>query len=567
MAAITRPHGAERVLATDRFATEIRLAGLNILIAFIALALGGIMGVFQVLQYNGIDLYRFIKPVLPGGYYQGLTLHGVLNVLVFTTFYIIGFLTLITAKALDKPLVHKGLAWFTFWIMLGGLLMAALPILLNNATVLFTFYPPLKADGFFYLGLTLVVVGTYFLLLNQALTYRIWRKENPKAKIPLPAFMAIVTMSMWVISTIGIAAEMLFLLIPWSFGWVEGTDVLLARTLFWFTGHPIVYFWLLPAYISWYTMIPRQAGGKLFSEPMARVAFVLFLVLSIPIGIHHQYTDPGISEIWKLVHFIFTVGVFFPSLLTFFNVVASLEHAGRSRGGQGWLTWIFSLPWKSAPFTTQVFAMILFAFGGAGGVINASYNLNLVVHNTAWISGHFHLTVGSAVALTFMGIGYWLVPYLSGRRLFSNFMALAASWCWLIGMILFSHFMHMLGLRGVPRRSMLGSAPYFNESIYAGVAEWRPLLPFVMIGGLVMFVSAILFYTNMILTITRGQPELNQQIPFAEKISGPEDVPAVLDRFWPWILGAIMLVIINYGPTLYYLISTSRLNIPGLRPW
>jgi cytochrome c oxidase subunit 1 len=314
-------------------------------------------------------------------------------------------------------------------------------------------------------------------------------------------------------------------------------------------------------------MIPKQAGGKLFSEPMARVSFVLFLVLSIPIGIHHQYTDPGISEIWKLVHFIFTVGVFFPSLLTFFNVVASLEHAGRSRGGKGWLAWIFALPWKSATFTAQVFAMILFAFGGAGGVINASYNLNLVVHNTAWISGHFHLTVGSAVALSFMGMGYWLVPYLSGRRLFSNFLGLAASWCWLIGMILFSHFMHMLGLLGVPRRSMLGGAPYFNESTYAGVAEWRLLLPIAMVGGLVMFVSAILFYANMVLTITRGQPEPNQQIPFAEKISGPEDVPTVLDRFWPWVVGAILLIAINYGPTLYYLISTSRLNIPGMRPW
>jgi cytochrome c oxidase subunit 1 len=42
--------------------------------------------------------------------------------------------------------------------------------------------------------------------------------------------------------------------------------------------------------------------------------------------------------------------------------------------------------------------MILFAFGGIGGLVNASYNLDLVVHNTAWISGHFHLTVGTAVA-------------------------------------------------------------------------------------------------------------------------------------------------------------------------
>ncbi|HMQ30260.1 MAG TPA: b(o/a)3-type cytochrome-c oxidase subunit 1 [Chloroflexaceae bacterium] len=567
MAVIARPRGAVREEAADRFATEKRLAGLNILVAFIALALGGLMGILQVLEYNGIDLYRYLRPVLPGGYYQGLTIHGVLNVLVFTTFYIMGFLTFVTAKALDKPLVSKGLAWFTFWLMLGGLVMAAVPILMNNATVLFTFYPPLKADGFYYLGLTIVVVGTYFLLVNQAMTYMAWRKENPAAKTPLPAFMAIVTMAMWVIATLGIAAEMLFLLIPWSFGLVQGTDVILARTLFWFTGHPIVYFWLLPAYISWYTMVPKLAGGKLFSEPMARVAFVLFLVLSVPIGIHHQYTDPGISQIWKLVHFIFTVGVFFPSLLTFFNVVASLEIAGRARGGRGWLTWIFALPWRKAAFTTQVFAMFLFAFGGAGGVINASYNLNLVVHNTAWISGHFHLTVGSAVALTFMGITYWLVPYITGRKLFSNTLALAQAWTWIIGMTMFSHFMHMLGLLGMPRRTMIGAAPYLNPETAGVAAEWRLLLPMTMIGGLLMGVSALLYYVNMVLTITRGQPEPNQEVPFAAKVSGPEDVPAVLDRFWPWVLGALVLVAINYGPTLFFLITTGRFNIPGMRPW
>lgn len=193
-----------------------------------------------------------------------------LNVLVFTTFYIIGFLTFISAKAFGRPLASPKLAWATLWVMVVGLLMAAVPLLLNQATVLFTFYPPLKASPLYYIGLTLVVVGTWLLLVNLVLTYRAWRAANPDQRTPLAAFMAIITMTMWTISTIGIAAEMLFLLIPWSLGLVSGTDALLARTLFWFTGHPIVYFWLLPAYISWYTLVPKHAGGKLFSEPMAR---------------------------------------------------------------------------------------------------------------------------------------------------------------------------------------------------------------------------------------------------------------------------------------------------------
>ncbi|MCL6431560.1 MAG: cbb3-type cytochrome c oxidase subunit I, partial [Anaerolineae bacterium] len=82
-----------------------------------------------------------------------------------------------------------------------------------------------------------------------------------------------------------------------------------------------------------------------FSDPMARTAFILFLLLSTPVGLHHQFTDPGISPNWKLVHAFVTFAVFFPSLLTFFNVVASLEDAGRARGGTGWLGWIMRLPW------------------------------------------------------------------------------------------------------------------------------------------------------------------------------------------------------------------------------
>src|SRR3989304_958019 len=105
--------------------------------------------------------------------------------------------------------------------------------------------------------------------------------------------MALVRFVMWTIASLGLAAEMLFLLIPWSLGLLGGTDALLARVLFWFTGHPIVYFWLLPAYVSWYTLVPRQAGGRLFSDPLARVSFILFLLLSIPVGFPHQFPPPG----------------------------------------------------------------------------------------------------------------------------------------------------------------------------------------------------------------------------------------------------------------------------------
>ena len=85
----------------------------------------------------------------------------------------------------------------------------------NDATVMFTFYPPVKAHWAFYVGLTLVVVGTWLVTLNLVLTYRAWRQQHPHVRTPLAAFMSLITFAMWSIASLGLAAEMLCLLIPW----------------------------------------------------------------------------------------------------------------------------------------------------------------------------------------------------------------------------------------------------------------------------------------------------------------------------------------------------------------
>jgi cytochrome c oxidase subunit 1 len=487
-------------------------------------------------------------------------MHGVLNVLVWTTFFIAGFLPFISARAYAMPLASPRLGWLTFWLMLAGLLIAAVPLAGNAATVMFTFYAPLQAHWAFYVGLTLVVVGTWLITVRLVLSQRAWRARNPGARTPLAAFMSLVTMAMWTLASVGLAASMLLLLIPWSLGLVAGTDPLLTRTLFWLTGHPIVYFWLLPAYVSWYTLVPRQAGGRLFSDPMARGSFLLFLVLSAPLGLHHQVTDPGIHEGWKLFQAFLTFAVFFPSLLTFFNVVASLEGAGRARGGKGLAAWFFRLPWGDPSLAAQLLAMLTFCAGGIGGLINASYNMNLVVHNTAYVVGHFHTTVGTAVTLTFMGISYWLVPHLAGRALWSRRMALAQAWIWFVGMLIFSTALHELGLRGMPRRTMISQASYFQP-------EWSALLPWVGVGGALLFVSGILYLLNLFLTVTVSRAPAAAVPEFAVSASPPEDGPAVLNRLRPWVITAVVFLVVAYGPTLARLVATSQLNAPGFRVW
>jgi cytochrome c oxidase subunit 1 len=119
--------------------------------------------------------------------------------------------------------------------------------------------------------------------------------------------------------------------------------------------------------------------------------------------------------------------------------------------------------------------MLLFIFGGFGGIVNSSYSMDVLVHNTMWIVGHFHVTVGGPVALSFIGAAYKLVPALTGRKLYAPKLALAQTWMWFIGMLLMSTSMHIAGLLGSPRRT--SDVTYFGAAgLSRGTARWSSLL-------------------------------------------------------------------------------------------
>ncbi len=547
-------------LTEQDLAVADRIAGTSIFLGASALLIGVTLGVMQGLEHVGINLYKYVQPWV-ATYYHGLTMHGVLNALVWTTFFIVGFFTYAIVRSLNRPLRYPWLNVLGLLVMVIGLLTAAVPMLTNNASVLYTFYPPMKADWSCYLGLTLVVVGSWMAGWGYFFTLYAWRKEHPGQKQPFIALTVSITMAMWQLATLGVAAEILFLLLPWSLGLVQGTDPLLGRTLFWFFGHPLVYFWLLPAYVSWYAMLPAQTGGKLFSEQLARLVFWLFLLLSTPVGFHHQYTDPGIPQAWKFLHTTITFSLAFPSFLTAFTVVASLEVGARALGGKGYFGWIRKLNWGNPSYAAQNLAMILFVFGGIGGITNASFNLNLAVHNTIWIPGHFHLTVASASTLTFFGILYWLAPALTKRKLFAPKLALAQAWTWFIGMLLMGNALHLLGLHfGAPRRTMLGSAPYASP-------DWNPFLMESAVGVTFLAISATLLYIVLIGTLFNKKSDVEVKMPVAEPLNPSQSIPKWLDSWTPWVFGAVALVLVAYGPMLYQLIRDIELTSPGWRVW
>ena len=133
-------------------------------------------------------------------------------------------------------------------------------------------------------------------------------------------------------------------------------------------------------------------------------------------------------------------------------------------------------------------------------------------------------------------------------------------WLWVVGLLLFSPTLHELGLRGMPRRTAIGQAAYVQ-------ADWTTLLPLVGVGGSIMFLSMLLYFVNMVLTVTisrRGEQPVPQ---FAEALSGADHTPAFVDRWRPWLVLAGLLIVVAYGPTLVRLVTTTPLNTPGMRVW
>jgi cytochrome c oxidase subunit I len=299
----------------------------EIVFPFVLLILGVLLGLFQVLARAGI---LRTDGILGIEYYQGLTLHGTINAIVFTTFFIVGFSNALMMHQLGRPL-RLPVQWLSWLLMVVGTLMAAFAMLTGRATVLYTFYPPLTAHWSFYVGVVLLVVGSLLpFFLDWTPSVLAWRRENPTARLPLAVMGVMVTFFLWFVMIIPVAIEILFFLLPVSLGWRETFNPLLTRTLFWFFGHPLVYFWLLPSYIMLYTMLPRLVGWQaLFGcrgAPGVPAVSPLLGACGVASPVHRGRSDRWLEAVAR-----------FPDL---YGGVAEFHH-GVHRGG-------FDGVWRSA---------------------------------------------------------------------------------------------------------------------------------------------------------------------------------------------------------------------------
>ena len=524
-----------------------RLCLAHLWVAFAAFALAAVLGAWQMWVRSPLGA----SVGTPGEYFMSVTAHGVAMAYVLTTFFIMGFGYFVAETALARALPGRAWAWAAFWIALLGVIVTIIPVATGKASVLFTFYPPLTGSAWFYIGLVLVVAGSWIWCVLMLVAMTTWKRENPGRPVPLAMFATVANAVMWLWTTVGVALELVFQVIPAALGLVQTIDVGLSRTLFSWTLHAIVYFWLIPAYIAFYTMVPRAAGGRLYSDTLGRLTFILFLIYSLPVGMHHLLMDPEHGNATKFIQVLLTAFVSVPTLLTIFTITASLEIAGRLRGGRGVLGWIAALPWERPMVLATGLAFIMLGFGGFGGMINMAYGMNAMVHNTSWVTAHFHLIFGGSVVIMYFAIAYEIWPRLTGREHASMVPLRLQLWLWFLGMMILTLPWHWLGLQGQWRR-----VANFN---YADpiIAGWGPWVLVSLGGGLLLLVSALLLVRNLAVA-HRGAAVVLAKPLYALAVHPPQRVPAALNGFALWNVLVLVLMLLAYGfPIAQFLVAPS----------
>ena len=529
-----------------------RLVLAHFWVAFAAFAVAVVLGEWQMFIRS--PLHAWIEN--PELYYRSVTAHGTVMAYVFPTLVAMGFGYAITELALKRSLLGLRWAWGGFWLVIAGTVMASAPIALGRASVLYTFYPPLIAHAFYYLGIVLVVVGSWVWVALMAINLRAWKRDNPGATVPLAMFGNVASAYLWAWTSVGAAVEIIFLILPVALGFKDTIDAGLARVFFSWTLHAIVYFWLMPTYIVFYTIVPRAIGGRLYSDTMARVAFVLFLVFSMPIGIHHLFADPQVGSGFKFVHAVFTAMVSVPTFLTVFTIVASAEIAARLRGGKGLIGWVKALPWGEPMMLAVTLSFVMLGFGGAGGLINMSYQMNETIHNTQWVTGHFHLIFGGAIVIMYFMVAYDLWPQLIRCAPLPRGLIKTQLWLWFAGMIVLTVPWHLVGLMGMPRR--MAYYDYTDPLIHP--QAWTVIVS--TLGGLALVVSALLFV--FVLARARKQGETVAPFTFSVAVHTPARVPAALNGFGLWVAMMVALTVVNYGFPIVQLATLRGTSVPAI---
>lgn len=183
-------------------------------------------------------------------------------------------------------------------------------------------------------------------------------------------------------------------------------------------------------------------------------------------------------------------------------------------------------------------------------MVNASSQLNNTIHNTAWVPGHFHMTVAGPVFLAIIGMSLYLYSKTAGKRVFLPKLAVIIPYLWVVGILIFSTGLSWGGLIGEPRRTNLGMT-YLNPKHELFTPEWVPTTLLGLLGGIIMFIAGMLFLVVFFGTMLRKRQEEGAlEFPVSETIHNEKYIP-LFNTLKPWLVTMAVLLAIAYIPAFW----------------
>ncbi|MBI5623299.1 MAG: cbb3-type cytochrome c oxidase subunit I [Elusimicrobia bacterium] len=472
------------VTSTDHKRIGLLYLTVMTVLFWVAVALGIVM---RLKHLSGGDFLISAR-----AYNALFTVHGVIMVFMFVipglpaVFGNFFLPILIGAKDVSFPRLNL-LSW---WLFLTGACLAVLSLFTGSGApdTGWTFYVPfsirtgtnvsLAVFAAFVLGLSSILTG-----LNFITTIHRMRCEGMTwHRMPLFAWAIYSTGWIQVLATPIIGITLLLVILERAFGIgvfdpAKGGDPLLYQHLFWIYSHPAVYIMIVPAMGAVTEIIPTFARRCIFGYKAIAYSSLAIAALGSVVWAHHMFTS-GMADLANIIFSLLTFLVAIPSAIKVFNWTATLYKG--------------SVDMQPSMLYALTF-VFLFSIGGLSGVMQGALGLNVHLHDTYWIVGHFHYVMFGGTGFAFFAALLYWFPKMFGKQ-YDPKPAYAAWALMFLGFnMLYGSFM-ALGYMGMPRRYFAHLPQFHSLHIAATVGSWA------LVAGLAVF------YANLLIALRRGKP-------------------------------------------------------------